>query len=74
VPEPFQYASGGTVNTSSWVVLGEDGCTLYTPESPITTSTMTAATAILERAGFTVEQAGKWGDDDPGTAGVLARV
>lgn len=68
------FATGGTFNASSWVVLGEDGCTLYTPASRITTSTMTAATAVLERAGFTVEQVGKWGDDGPGTAGVLARI
>lgn len=68
------FATGGTVNSGEWLVLGEDGCTLYTPASRITTSTMAAATVVLERAGFTVEQVGSWGDDDPGTAGVPAKV
>lgn len=69
----MDYASGGTVNSGTWIVLGEDGCTLYRPTAQITTSTMTA-TAILERAGFTVERVAKTDRGDDGCAGVPAKV
>lgn len=68
----MDYATGGTPNT--WLVLGEDGCTLYTPASRVTTSTMAAASVVLERAGFTVEQVGKTDRGGDGCAGVPAKV